>query len=110
MIRDGFDDWVRRSAERFDASPEHCASLIDRVMAEVVAPPYRASRHARRPTWAPGFDQGWLGLAAALGRLALPMATAAILGLVVGHSLNSLEENHDFARLLTVSSTGIVDL
>jgi len=111
MSTDDFDKWVRDTAHSPLISEAHCAALIERVIARAEARPavVRAPR-ARLARILGAAGNGWGDLAAAISRFAVPMATAALLGIVVGDALESREASLDFVRLLTASSPTIVDL
>ena len=110
MTRDGLDAWVRQATPHPDIAPERVEAVIDSVLARLPAPSRRDSAWARlavRLGLDPDLSRAPI---AAVGRLAVPMAAAAVLGLIVGRSLETAETTAGFARLLTASSIYIVDL
>lgn len=81
---DDLDDIMRRLAPPVEVSPERAERVMTRVMARLDG---RGMAAASRPSFGE-----WLAGLMPLSRFALPMAAAALLGIVVGHDLRAETE------------------
>lgn len=78
---DDLDDIMRRLAPPMEVSPERAERVMNRVMAGLDD---RSMAAPSRPSF-----REWLAGLMPLSRFALPMAAAALLGIVVGHDLRT---------------------
>lgn len=94
------DRLMRADALRFQASPARAS----RVAATVLA------RLPRQLPPRPSLPALCLAMLAPFTRLAVPMAAAAVLGLIVGHDLVAAQTPLRFAEMLTVASADMTGL
>jgi len=94
------DSLMRSDAARFEVS----SARADRVVAEVLA------RVPLRSPSRPSLADYCLGILAPFSRLAVPMAAAAVLGVIVGHDLLAAQAPVRFAEMLTASSVDMTGL
>ena len=93
MTPDPLDDFLRGNFPAPDLSPERVDRLIGSVMARLDREP--APR--RWPQWL-------AALVPPVTRFALPMAAAAVLGVMVGHGLNQAEPLSVFSQVFLSTS------
>jgi hypothetical protein len=77
MSGDDLDEMMRRLAPPVEVDPARAARVMDRVMARLDEPSAPATAGVRE----------WLACLLPVSRFALPMAAAALLGVVVGKDL-----------------------
>ncbi|EPY02424.1 hypothetical protein [Magnetospirillum fulvum] len=94
------DSLMRRDAARFEVSSARADRLVAAVLARV-PPPSRPRRSVAVLC---------LELLAPLTRLAVPMAAAAVLGVIVGQDLLAAQTSVRFAEMLTASSVDMTGL
>jgi len=94
------DSLMRRDAARFEVSADRADRLVAKVLTRLPPQP-----RPRRSLAAP-----WLALLAPFTRLAVPMAAAAVLGVIVGQDLLAAQTPVRFAEMLTASSVDMTGL
>lgn len=96
MSEDPFDRFIRTSLPPVDLSQDRVDRLTDAVFARLPAQPPLSAPTRPRARRGGGFVGGWFDL---IGRFAVPMATAAALGLVVGAQITPSEGAAQIADL-----------
>ncbi|KIL98403.1 hypothetical protein CCC_03686 [Paramagnetospirillum magnetotacticum MS-1] len=96
MSADELDEIVAKLVPPVEVAPERAAHVMDRVMARLDDP---------RPA-AASFSglTGWLAGLVPVSRFALPMAAAALLGIVVGQGLRPSSDVVVLDHVLTATS------
>ncbi|EME68584.1 hypothetical protein H261_17568 [Paramagnetospirillum caucaseum] len=96
MSADDLDDLMGRLAPPVEVAPDRVARVMDRVMARLDEP---------RPATVAALGFGrWLAGLPLLSRFALPMAAAALLGIVVGRDLRPAAEVVALDQLFVATS------
>jgi len=98
MSADDLDRFMRRARPPAEVSDERAARVVAGVMARLEAGP-----SARPTAWAA--LGGWLAGLASLPRFAVPMAAAAVLGVVVGQSLRPADHAAVIEQLFATSTS-----
>lgn len=94
------DSLMRSDAARFEVSSPRAGRIVAEVLARV------ALRSPPRPS----FAAICLAMLAPFSRLAVPMAAAAVLGVIVGQDLLAAQAPVRFAEMLTASSVDMTGL
>ncbi|CCG40069.1 hypothetical protein [Magnetospirillum molischianum] len=94
------DRLMRSDAARFEASSARASKVVAGVLARL---PDRAPLR-------PSFLSLCLAILAPFTRLAVPMAAAAVLGVIVGQDLLAAQTPIRFAEMLTTASVDIAGL
>jgi hypothetical protein len=110
MNDDEIDGLMRRHAARYEVS----SARADRVIASVLdrLPDARLAHRPRRSlaAWCLALLEPAASLIVPVGRLAVPIAAAAVLGVIVGRDLDAAQTPVRFAEILTTSSVDMTGL
>ena len=88
--------------------PDISQERVDRVIGAVLARLEVQQHPVQRPHWL-DLARSWLSSLGPSPRFVMPMAAAALLGLVVGHQLEASEQAGRFALLFSYSSLAVLD-
>ena len=100
MSADDLDELMRHLAPPVTVAPERAALVVESVLARLDEPAFSRSRRSPLMSWLAGLVP--------VSRFAMPMAAAALLGVVVGQGLQPATDAALLDHLLTATSyTGL---